>query len=172
VLRSGRYATIGAYQNILYERFRMPFVPKSAAQAAREPFLPVMRELARTYQAFSAYSETHVRQFGLTPAQFDVIATLGNLNGMSMGDLGDRTLITKGTLTGVIDRLEAKQLVSREVPADNRRCVMVKLTPAGQKLFEEIFPLHIAHLKTCFEKLEPSELELLMVLLVRLRQAF
>jgi hypothetical protein len=40
-------------------------------------FLPAMRELVRAYQAFSAYSETHVRQFDLTPAQFDVIATLG-----------------------------------------------------------------------------------------------
>jgi MarR family transcriptional regulator, 2-MHQ and catechol-resistance regulon repressor len=101
-----------------------------------------------------------------------VIATLGNLDGLGMGDLGDRTLITKGTLTGVIDRLESKRLVRREVLADNRRCVRVKLTPAGQDLFEEIFPVHIAHLKECFEKIEPSELELLRVLLGRLRQAF
>jgi MarR family transcriptional regulator, 2-MHQ and catechol-resistance regulon repressor len=151
----------------------MPSAPKSATQkAARESFLPVMRELAKTYQAFSAYSETHIRQFDLTPAQFDVIATLGNLNGLGMGDLGDKTLITKGTLTGVIDRLEQKGLVSREVPVDNRRCVVVKLTSEGQALFEKVFPVHIAHIKECFEKLEPSELELLKVLLGRLRQAF
>jgi DNA-binding MarR family transcriptional regulator len=151
----------------------MPSAPKSAAQkAARESFLPVMRELAKTYQAFSAYSETHIRQFDLTPAQFDVIATLGNLNGLGMGDLGEKTLITKGTLTGVIDRLEQKGLVMREVPADNRRCVVVKLTLEGQALFEKVFPVHIAYIKESFEKLEPSELELLKVLLGRLRQSF
>jgi MarR family transcriptional regulator, 2-MHQ and catechol-resistance regulon repressor len=89
-----------------------------------------------------------------------------------MGDLGEKTLITKGTLTGVVDRLEQKGLVSREVPADNRRCVVVKLTLEGQALFEKVFPVHIAHIKQCFEKLEPSELELLRVLLNRLRQTF
>lgn len=145
-------------------------IPSSTA--AKESFIPIMRELARSYQAFSACSETHLRSLGLTPSQFDVIASLGNMSGLSMGDLGERTLITKGTLTGVIDRLEQKQLVEREVPSDNRRCVIVRLTPAGAALFEQVFPDHIAYLKERFERLEPSELELLGVLLARLRQAF
>ncbi|XGV99092.1 MAG: MarR family winged helix-turn-helix transcriptional regulator [Leptolyngbya sp. BL-A-14] len=143
-----------------------------ATAATKEPFLPTMRELARAYQVFSACSETHLRQLGLTPAQFDVIATLGNTSGMSMGELGEKTLITKGTLTGVIDRLIHKQLVEREVPGDNRRSVVVRLTSVGEQMFEQVFPAHIAHLKARFEKLEPSELELLRVLLNRLRQAF
>ena len=145
---------------------------KTTTQAINESFISTMRELARTYQAFSAYSEAHVRQFDLTPAQFDVIASLGNTNGMSMGDLGEKTLITKGTLTGVIDRLIQKQLVARETPPDNRRSVIVQLTTKGQEIFEQVFPLHIAHIKERFEKLDPSELELLKVLLSRLRQAF
>lgn len=132
--------------------------------------MPTMRELVRTYQALSIRSEAHIRQFDLTPAQFDVIATLGNTTGMSMGELGEKTLITKGTLTGVIDRLEQKQLVCREVPPDNRRSVIVRLTPQGKERFEQVFPVHITYLKTYFEKLEPSELELLRVLLGRLRQ--
>lgn len=151
----------------------MSIVPqKSTHQAAKESFLPTMRELARTYQAFSAYSEAHIRQFDLTPAQFDVIATLGNTNGASMGEIGEKTLITKGTLTGVIDRLIQKQLVVREVPADDRRNVIVQLTPQGQQIFEQVFPLHIAYIKERFEKLDPSELELLKIMLSRLRQAF
>ena len=131
-----------------------------------------MRELVRAYQAFSAYSEAHVRQFDLTPAQFDVIATLGNTNGMCMGDLGEKTLITKGTLTGVIDRLIQKQLVCRETPSENRRSVIVQLTMEGQEVFDRVFPAHISHLKERFDKLDASELELLTVLLGRLRQAF
>lgn len=143
-----------------------------ANAAAKESFMPTMRELVRVYQTFSACSETHLRQLGLTPAQFDVIASLGNTTGLSMGELGEKTLITKGTLTGVIDRLEQKQLVQREVPPDNRRSVIVYLTPEGEALFERVFPAHIAYLKERFERLEPSELELLRVLLGRLRQAF
>jgi MarR family 2-MHQ and catechol resistance regulon transcriptional repressor len=147
-------------------------MPSPTKAAAQEAFIPIMRELVRSYQAFSACSETHLRELKLTPSQFDVIVSLGNTNGLSMGELGEKTLITKGTLTGVIDRLEQKQLVQREVPSDNRRCVIVSLTPAGTALFEQVFPAHIAYLKERFNRLEPSELELLRVLLNRLRQAF
>jgi MarR family transcriptional regulator, 2-MHQ and catechol-resistance regulon repressor len=150
------------------DRFRKA----EATPTTNEPFLLVVRELARAYQAFSAYSEAHVRQFDLTPAQFDVIATLGNTNGLCMGELGEKTLITKGTLTGVIDRLIQKQLVCRQTPSDNRRNVMVKLTPEGQQVFDRVFPAHMAHLQDRFDRLDPSELELLKVLLGRLRQAF
>lgn len=147
-------------------------MPQSTSQAAKESFVPTMRALVRAYQTFSADSEAHIRQFDLTPAQFDVIATLGNTNGMSMGEIGAKTLITKGTLTGVIDRLIQKQLVTREVPADSRRHVIVQLTPQGQQVFEQSFPAHIAHLKSRFELLEASELETLTILLEQLRQAF
>ena len=148
------------------------FSSREAMPTANEPFLLVVRELARAYQAFSAYSEAHIRQFDLTPAQFDVIATLGNTNGMCMGELGEKTLITKGTLTGVIDRLIHKQLVCRETLPENRRSVLVQLTPEGQQVFDRVFTAHIAHLKARFDKLDASELELLKVLLGRLRQAF
>lgn len=147
-------------------------VPYSPKAAAREPLLNTVRELARAYQAFSSYSEGFVRQYNLTPAQFDVIATLGNTTGLMMGEIGDRTLITKGTLTGVIDRLETKGLVQRHVPPENRRSVIVSLTAAGEALFAQVFPAHIADLKQRFEGLEPSEIELLRVLLYRLRQIF
>jgi MarR family transcriptional regulator, 2-MHQ and catechol-resistance regulon repressor len=146
--------------------------PKSSTvRAAQESFIPTMRALVRTYQAFSAYSESHVRQFDLTPAQFDVIATLGNTVGMSMGEIGEKTLITKGTLTGVIDRLIQKQLVTREVSPHNRRHIIVQLTTQGEQIFEQSFPSHIAHLKDRFKHLEPSELEALTKLLDQLGQA-
>ena len=103
----------------------------SVTAAAREAFVPTMRELVRAYQAFNSYADSHVRQLGLTPSQFDVIATLGGTNGMSMGEVAEKTLVTKGTLTGIIDRLEQKELVRREVPAGNRRSFTVVLTPAG-----------------------------------------
>ncbi|HEY9828092.1 MAG TPA: MarR family transcriptional regulator [Stenomitos sp.] len=145
---------------------------KSTCQSANESFVPTMRALVRAYQAFSAYSESHIREFDLTPAQFDVIATLGNTIGMTMGEIGEKTLITKGTLTGVVDRLILKQLVTREVSPENRRHVVVQLTPQGKQVFEQCFPVHIAHLKQRFEQLERSQLETLADLLDQLRVAF
>ncbi|HRK57367.1 MAG TPA: MarR family winged helix-turn-helix transcriptional regulator, partial [Burkholderiaceae bacterium] len=62
-------------------------------------FLATVRELVRCYQAFEHYSDQQIRRFGLTPPQFDLIATLGNTAGLSPKVLGEKTLITKGTLT-------------------------------------------------------------------------
>lgn len=140
--------------------------------AAQADFLPTMRELARAYQAFAAYSARHVREMGLTPPQFDVIVTLGNTGGMTMGEVAERTLVTKGTLTGIIDRLEEKKLVRREVPEDNRRCFTLTLTPEGEAVFQQVFPDHVAHLQERFDRLDKADLEQLRRLLKKLQEAF
>lgn len=133
-----------------------------------ESFLKTLRGLATCYQAFEAYSGTHVRGLGLTPAQFDVIATLGNTPGMSCRQLGEKTLITKGTLTGVLDRLEARGVIERTPSAEDRRSIFVKLTGKGEHLFDRVFPVHIAWLKTAFSVLDPNELTTLERLLSKL----
>lgn len=146
--------------------------PLDAKTAAKQPFLPLMRELVRAYEAFVSYDEKHIRELGLTAPQFDVIATLGNTSGMYMNQLAEKTLVTKGTLTGIVDRLEKKGLVRREVPPENRRCFTIVLTPEGEKLFEEIFPVHIDYLKQRFSQLSPEEMEEMRVSLKRLRELF
>lgn len=150
---------------------KSPSVP-SAREAAQEAFLPVLRELARAYQAFTHYSAAHLRTLGLTPAQFDVISTLGNTEGMPFNRLAEKTLITKGTLTGIIDRLEARGLVRREPAAEDRRSLIAVLTPAGQALFETVFPAHIAHLRARFEDLGKADLTALRSALKRVRTLF
>jgi MarR family 2-MHQ and catechol resistance regulon transcriptional repressor len=115
-----------------------------------ERYLKSIRLLAQCMQGFERYSGDSVRQHDLTPAQFDLIATLGNTAGMSCKDLGEKTLITKGTLTGVIDRLEQKGLVERERNTDDKRSYLVQLTPAGEQVFSEVFPQIIARGKQLF----------------------
>ncbi len=146
---------------------------ETAAQiAAKEPFLAVLREFVRAYQAFSAFDEEHIRKLGLTVPQYDVIATLGNTPGMMMGQLAEKTLVTKGTLTGIVDRLEQKGLVRREVPPDNRRCFKIVLTPEGEAVFETVFPTHINRLKERFNQLNETELNEIKTALERLREIF
>ena len=70
-------------------------------------FLYTLRQLIRCTQAFERYSGAHVRQMGLTESQFDVVAT-GQHVGHELQGTGRETLITKGTLTGVLDRMEAR----------------------------------------------------------------
>jgi len=135
-------------------------------------FLPLMRELSRTYQAFEVYSSAHVRSLGLTPAQFDIVATLGNTPGMTTRELGEKTLITKGTLTGVVDRLVEKKLVRRIALPSDGRCQIVQLTAQGEKLFARIFPAHLAHMERAFAQLSQKELNGMTESLHRLRGMF
>lgn len=134
--------------------------------------LAAIRELARCYQAFEAYSARQIRAAGLTPAQFDIIATLGNTAGMSFKELGARTLITKGTLTGVVDRLEARRLVRRHACASDGRSQIVALTPAGEATFATAFPAQMAHLDAAFAGFAAAELGATEAALARLRRAF
>lgn len=134
-------------------------------------FLSVLRELAQCYQAFERYSAAHIQSLDLTPAQFDVIATLGNTDGMSFRELGQLTLITKGTLTGVVDRLEAKGLVTRRGCPEDARSTLVSLTRSGAKVFERAFPAHIEHLRGAFGKVCNEELSRLGDGLRTLREA-
>jgi DNA-binding MarR family transcriptional regulator len=133
-------------------------------------FLPLLRELAGTYQAFGIYSSAHVRTLGLTPAQFDIVATLGNTAGMSPKELGEKTLITKGTLTGVVDRLIDKRLVRRTASPSDGRCQVIQLTAQGEKLFARIFPVHVAHMGRAFAGFSPKELSGMIASLRRLRE--
>jgi len=141
----------------------------------KERYLRSIRLLAECYHAFEQLSGAHVRELGLTPAQFDILATLGNTPGMSFRELGEKTLITKGTLTGVIDRLEAKGLVRRAARIDDRRSTIVHLTQRGQAEFERTFALHIAHCKRPFSDMEAADFQALErelgKLLARLREA-
>jgi len=144
----------------------------TAENAARQDFMPVLRELARAYQAFAAYDAAGYREAGLTGPQADVIFTLGNTAGMTFKEIGEKTLITKGTLTGVIDRLEHKALVRRVAAEDDRRCTRVVLTPKGERVFEREFPRQIAYLKKRFDGLTKTELKEAEQMLRRLRGIF
>ena len=138
----------------------------------KKPFLPVLYELVRAYQAFESYSASHIRNLGLTAPQFDIIATLGNTDGMSFKDLGDKTLITKGTLTGVIDRLEDKALVRRVASPSDGRSQIVQLTKTGEKLFSRVFPAHLSHLDQVFGNFSQQDFDNTEAALKQLRVAF
>lgn len=134
-------------------------------------FLPTLRELVRTYQAFDSFSAQHIRTLGLTMSQFDVLATLGNTQGLTCGEIGEKTLMVKGTLTGVLDRLEKKGLLGRHENPQDKRSVLVALTPEGERVFQKVFPQHLAYLAPAFARMGQPAQEELRRLLAILRQA-
>lgn len=114
-------------------------------------YLSSLKQLVQCYQLYEKLANQHFAELGLTSSQFDIIATLGNTEGMSCKELGEKTFITKGTMTGVLDRLECKGVLTRCPVQGDRRLYLIKLTDEGQALFEKVFPLHLEHMKQYFD---------------------
>jgi len=140
--------------------------------ATKQPFLHLLRSLVQTYHAFSRYDTIGHKKHGLTPSQADVIFTLGNTCGLTFKEIGELTLITKGTLTGVVERLQEKGLVKREQHFNDRRSSIVSLSNAGDSLFKEAFPSHIAYVKKAFDGLSEVEQQQTVALLNKLSNQF
>ena len=138
-----------------------PVKPRAASynRSMRERYLTSVRLLAECLQGFERFSGESVRRCGLTHAQFDIIATLGNTAGMTYKELGDKTLITKGTLTGVVERLESKGLVARTRCSDDKRSFHIRLTNEGEKVFAHVFPVVLEQGRQLFENYSKADFD-------------
>ena len=135
-------------------------------------YMTLVKELASTYLAFESYSASHIKEMGLTMTQFDILATLGNQPPMTCKELSDKTLILKGTMTGVLERLEAKGLIEKIANEDDGRSYKIGLTKTGDKLFKKNFPEHLDHLGKAFSKLSKKELEQAVTALKEVKAIF
>ena len=134
--------------------------------------LLLVKELVHAYQAFEAHSGAHIKEMGLTTTQFDIVATLGNQPPMTCKELGDRTLVSKGTMTGVLERLEAKGLIEKFTNNEDGRSYKIGLSRAGEKLFKKVFPEHVEYLGKAFAKISKKELEHAVIVLKQVKTIF
>lgn len=133
----------------------------------------ILRPLVEATFSVLRKSDRHIRTMGLTSSQFDVIVTLGDTKGMTCKELSAKTLVTKGTLTGVLDRLERQGLTRRIPSREDRRLIIIILTPKGDKLFRQVFPAHVHFMKPYFDRaLTASEIKKLRPMLLKLQKSF
>jgi DNA-binding MarR family transcriptional regulator len=91
---------------------------------------------------------------------------------MPYKDIGELTLITKGTLTGVINRLEQKGLVKKVPSPQDGRSTHVLLTAKGNSVFQKEYPRQIASLKQRFDRLSKEDLRNAEQILLKIRDIF
>lgn len=77
---------------------------------------------------FRDYMFTKTREHGFTTPQLLLIFELSNNPGIKLNDLSDKLELSKSTVSGIIDRLEAQGVVERKIPQNNRRIVELYLT--------------------------------------------
>jgi DNA-binding MarR family transcriptional regulator len=112
------------------------------APTADQPFIDIARALLRANFLFSYHPERAYQAYDLTLAQVDVLVVLAHAEGASLtcSDIAEKTLITKGGITGILDRLQARGLVKRIHSSDDRRIVLVRLSAKGVELFRKFYP--------------------------------
>lgn len=124
--------------------------------------------LWRACRAVESHAEAHIRSLGLCRSDFAVLEVLLHRGPLPVSAIGRKVLLTSGSITTAIDRLEARGSVAREPDPDDRRARVVRLTPAGRRLVEPAFADHVEVLDHAFSALSERERGRLVTLLRKL----
>ena len=94
----------------------------------------ILRSLRRIIRAIDQHSRRLSRKFNLTVPQLVCLRQLILSGPSTPGNLAAKVFLSQATVTGILDRLEARDLVKRERSSPDRRRVTVSLTDSGQRL--------------------------------------
>ncbi|WP_010206313.1 MarR family winged helix-turn-helix transcriptional regulator [Salinibacterium sp. PAMC 21357] len=111
----------------------------------------------------------------LHAGEFDILATLlrshAGARGLTAGALATSSMVTSGAITNRLDRLVAKELISRDIDPENRRTVRVALTDAGTELINRALLAHVDNEETLLASLNSTQRRELEELLRQLLSA-
>jgi DNA-binding MarR family transcriptional regulator len=110
--------------------------PRRFDSLEQEAFL----NLWRTYDRLHLIEEELFERYDLTPQQYNALRLLRGEGGGKLATLAlaARLVSRAPDITRLLDKLEERGLIERERPADNRRMVLIGLTPAGRAMLGEL----------------------------------
>jgi DNA-binding MarR family transcriptional regulator len=129
----------------------MPDTPATKKRSARHfdsPQQEAFLNLWRTYDRLRALEDALFSRFGLTPQQYNVLRLLKSEHPNPLPTLGiaARLVTHAPDITRMLDKLETRELIARQRPAENRRVVRVSITEPGLALVKQIDkPLRECH---------------------------
>ena len=97
----------------------------------------ILVALRRITRAIDLHSRKLANTFGLTGPQLVCLRALAQIGSITPGALARQVSLSQGTVTGIVDRLLARQLVTRSRNPHDRRQVTVSITSAGRALVEQ-----------------------------------
>lgn len=137
-------------------------------------WLELIDSLQQAHHAWSLYRARGHREADtdLTPAQAEVLFALGGNDGLTCREIGEKTCITKGTLTGVIDRLETRGLLERWEDLYDGRKTVVALSEKGEVLYTKAYPVYRDRLGSRLRELDIKTLRQSISSLKEIRTLF
>ena len=103
-----------------------------------DPLLEFAMAIKAGQRFLERMSNEAMRPLGITGAQADALTVIGQAGPLSLKELGELLIAEAGHPSRLIDRLVEAGLVEREAASDDRRRIVLKLTPAGRKLERRI----------------------------------
>ncbi len=107
-------------------------------------------------------------QFGVTLPRFDLMAQLDKTpDGMTLGEISERMMVSNGNVTGLAERLVMLGLLHRRPSPTDRRSQLVSLTAEGRQAFHSMARAHGNWIAEMFAELTPADVDALMRLLAK-----
>ena len=113
--------------------------------------------LSKAYRTINDHAIRDMKQYGLSPSEFMVLELLYTKRRIPLQQIGEKVLITSGSITYNIDKLEKKQFLKRVPCTEDRRVIYAEITEAGHTFFDQIFPQHAATIHNLLNGLSPEE---------------
>jgi DNA-binding MarR family transcriptional regulator len=136
---------------------------------AEEISVRVWFRLIRLEARLGGFVAERLREIGLSVPQCDVLTTLTEAEGVSQQTLAKRLYVTKGNISGLLDRLESAGLVERRSTASDRRQYEIYLTNSGRAAAERAIAIQHEWIGETLGRIPTSDLETFERLLVTLR---
>ena len=116
---------------------------------------------------------TRLREaFDVTLPRFDLMAQLHKMqDGITLGELSRRMMVSNGNITGLVERLVEQGLVERVPHPTDRRAAVVRLTAAGRDSFAAMADRHAEWISDLFGDMGEGDIKLLMRLLGSMKQS-
>ncbi len=124
--------------------------------------------LSRATRAVHDLVEEDIRTYDLNPTEFAVLELLFHKGDQPIQQIGKKVLLSSGSITYVVDKLEKKQLLTRKSCPKDRRVTYAVITAKGTELMNEIFPRHKQAIEKIFSGLSAEEQSQLVDLLKKL----
>lgn len=145
-----------------------PPPPPPVAPDLKSDVDQVLEAIIYLYTESRRITKELARRADLTGPQLTVVKLLETVGDLSLSELSEKIRAQNSTVTGIIDRMERENLVTRERSKEDRRVVHIKLTSKGRELAREIPVEPMEIFKGALESLTAQEMRDLMRIMTKL----
>jgi MarR family 2-MHQ and catechol resistance regulon transcriptional repressor len=103
--------------------------------------------LWKAASAVQAFAEKSISELEMCGSDFAVLEALLHKGPLPVNEIGRKVLLTSGSITVAVDRLESKGLVERRAHGTDRRARIVHLTKEGRRLITRVYAAHAADME-------------------------